>query len=99
MRLAKLAVLVLLMSLGGICRLRPRGATLGRLGVVGPDATLRSSLEALRESINNGDGDSTDLKPWEDQGLRFSWYSGGISNAAFSLAGSPLPSRVSWWVI
>ena len=63
MRLVKLAVLVLLTSRGGICRLRPRGATLGRFGVTGPDATLRSSLEARRESVNNGEGDSMDLNP------------------------------------
>lgn len=63
MRLVKLAVLVLLMSLGGICKLRQREGMFGRLGVTGSDATLRSSLEVRRESINNGDGDSTDLKP------------------------------------
>lgn len=63
MRLVKLAVLVLLISLGGICRLRPRGMTFGRLGVTGSDATLRSSLDVRRESMNTGDGDRTDLKP------------------------------------
>ena len=63
MRLVRLAVLVLLISLGGICRLRPRGITFGRLGVTGSDATLRSSLDVRRESINNGDGDRMDLKP------------------------------------
>lgn len=37
-RLVKLAVLVLLMSLGGICRLKPRWGTFGLLGVIGPGA-------------------------------------------------------------
>ena len=62
-RLVRLAVLVLLISLGGICKLRPRGGTFGLFGVRGPDATLISSLEARRESTNNGDGDNMDLKP------------------------------------
>ncbi len=31
----RFAVLVLLISLGGICKLRPRDAKVGRLGVVG----------------------------------------------------------------
>jgi len=62
MRLDRLAVLVLVRSLGGICKLRPRGATAGLLGVTGPEVTLRSSLEERRLSTNDGLGDSIDLK-------------------------------------
>ena len=61
MRFVRLAVLVLLVSLGGICRLKPRDATLGLLGVTGPEATSRSSLEERRLSVNEGDGDNIDL--------------------------------------
>ena len=60
--LVRLAVLVLLISLGGICRLRPRAGTLGRLGVTGAGVTSKSSLEERRLSVNDGDGDSMDLK-------------------------------------
>jgi len=62
MRLDRLAVLVLVRSLGGICKLRPRGGTAGLLGVTGPEATLRSSLEERRLSANDGLGDRIDLK-------------------------------------
>ncbi len=62
MRLERLAVLVLERSLGGICRLRPRGATAGLSGVTGPDVMLRSSFEERLLSINDGDGDSMDLR-------------------------------------
>ena len=37
MRFVRFAMLVLLMSLGGICRLRPRDGRLGLLGVTGLD--------------------------------------------------------------
>ena len=62
MRLVRFAVLVLLISLGGICKLRPRGATLVLFGVTGPEGTSRSSLEERRLSVNDGDGDNIDLK-------------------------------------
>lgn len=62
MRLDRLAVLVLLRSLGGICKLRPRGAVAGLLGVTGPEVILRSSLEERRLSMKEGEGESIDLK-------------------------------------
>ena len=62
MRLDKFAVLVLLMSRGGICKLKPRGITAGRFGVTGPEATLRSSFEERRPSEDEEDGDRIDLK-------------------------------------
>ncbi len=62
MRFDRLAVLVLEMSLGGICRLSPRGPAVGLWGVTGPDAMLRSSFEERLLSVNDGDGDKRDLK-------------------------------------
>lgn len=94
MRLERLAVLVLVTSLGGICRLRPRGATAGLFGVTGPDATPESSLEERLLSTKDGDGDSMDLKSWDDQGLLFG--SRGPSAMLESLVSSQLSFSLSW---
>jgi hypothetical protein len=52
------AVLELLMSRGGICKLRPRGGRCGLLGVTGRGARSLSSLETLAGSRNDGAGES-----------------------------------------
>ena len=64
----RLAVLVLLRSRGGICRLNPRGGWFGRFGVTGMGERWLSSFEALLFSIKVGDGDSIDLIPRADHG-------------------------------
>ena len=69
-RFDRLAVLVLLKSCGGICKLNLRGTTPGLLGVTGPAVILRSSLEDRLLSVKVGDGDNMDLKSEEDQGRR-----------------------------
>lgn len=61
-RLVKLAMLVLLMSLGGICKLKPRGRVFGLLGVTGLIGTLMSSFDLLKGSTNKGEGESVVLK-------------------------------------
>ena len=99
MRFVRFAVLVLLMSLGGICKLRPRGATLGLLGVTGPEGTSRSSLEERRPSVNDGDGDNIDLKSWDDHGLLFLGSSEGCSSSKFATVSSQLPFSWAGWVI
>jgi len=100
MRLDRLAVLVLEISLGGICRLSPRGATAGLLGVTGPDAMLRSSFEERLLSVNDGDGDNRDLKSWVDQGRRLVVMLGGEAPSSLASSGtSPLPFSFSWVVI
>ena len=68
-RLVILAVLVLLISLGGICKLRPRGGKFGLLGVTGLEATLMSSCEVFGGSTNSGEGGRADKDSCEDQGL------------------------------
>lgn len=68
-RLVMLAVLVLLISLGGICKLSPRGGKIGLLGVTGLKATLMSSFEIFAGSTSSGDGDRADKDSCEDQGL------------------------------
>ena len=60
-RLVKLAVLVLLISLGGICKLKFRGRANGLLGVIGLGATLMSSFDLLNGSINKGEGERVAL--------------------------------------
>lgn len=68
-RLVKLAVLVLLISLGGICKLKLIGRANGLLGVIGLGATLMSSFDLLNGSTNKGEGARVDLISWEDFGL------------------------------
>lgn len=68
-RLVKLAVLVLLISLGGICKVKLRGRANGRLGVIGLGATLMSSFDLFDGSTNKGEGARVDLISWEDFGL------------------------------
>lgn len=97
MRLDKLAVLVLEISLRGICRLKPRGATAGLLGVTGPDAMLKSSFEERLLSTNDGDGDSMDLKSWVDQGRRFIEAFGRVVPSTSASSGSSsLPFSFPW---
>ena len=68
-RVVELAVLVLLMSFAGICRLKPRGK-LGLLGVTGLSATSMSSLDVLLvPSEKDGDGDKVGPSSCEDQDL------------------------------
>ena len=88
-RLDRFAVLVLLTSLGGICRLRPRRVQLGLFGVTGVGRISQSSFETFLFSINAGDGDRNDLIPCEDQGRRFKEDTGQLSSL-FS-GGSWLP--------
>ena len=59
----RFAVLVLLTSLGGICKLRPREPKLGRLGVTGLVSMSWSSLDARLASMKVGDGDRIVLIP------------------------------------
>ena len=67
-RLTKFAVLVLLMSRGGICRLRPRGGWFGLLGVTGVlEGIWMSSLDVLA-SRKGGDGERTAWIPSVDHG-------------------------------
>jgi hypothetical protein len=68
-RLVKLAMLVLLIFLGGICRLSPREGASDFLDVTGLGATLISSFDLLNGSTKRGEGKSVDLISWEDFGL------------------------------
>lgn len=96
MRFDKLAVLVLDTSLGGICRLSPRGATAGLFGVTGPDAMLKSSFDERLLSINEGDGDKMDLKSCVDHGRRLVETSCEGTTSMSALSGSSLlPFSVS----
>ena len=94
----RFAVLVLLTSLGGICRLRPRAMKLGRFGVTGLVSNPWSSLEDRLPSRNVGEGDRTLLIPCADHGRL---VSGGLdgSSGTSSLRLSPLPSPRPSWVI
>lgn len=58
MRFVKFAVLVLLTSRGGICRLKPREAKDVLRGVMSVDVAKESSLDNDGLSISAGDGES-----------------------------------------
>ena len=93
--IVRLAVLVLLTSLGGICKLRPREASKGRLGVVGLGSISWSSLEDRRASMNVGDGDRIDLRPCADHGL-LACGCLKVSSGTSSMGRSPLPPWTCW---
>ena len=94
----KFAVLVLLTSLGGICKLRPREAKVGRLGVIGLGSISWSSLEDRLASMKVGDGDRIFLIPCADHG-RLASGCLKVSSGTSSLGKSPLPGWVPSWVI
>ena len=99
MRFDRFAVLVLEISRGGICKLRPRDTAAGLLGVTGPDGTLRSSLADGLLSSSSGEGERMDLKSYVDQGLRLvvAVSGRGFSSAVFETMGpSPLPFSFPW---
>ena len=94
----KFAVLVLLTSLGGICKLRPLAMKLGRLGVTGLVSKPWSSLEDCLPSRKVGEGERTLLMPCADHGRLASgclMESSGTSSLSLSPWRSPRPS----WVI
>ena len=57
-RFVKFAVLVLLISRGGIWRLRPREAKVVLLGVIGVGVAYESSFDIDELSMNAGEGES-----------------------------------------
>ena len=68
----KFAVLELLTSLDGICKLSPRAGKLGRLGVTGDWSRQVSSFETLGGSRNAGEGESArGLRSIDDHGRGF----------------------------
>lgn len=68
-RLTSFAVLVLLISRGGICRLKPRAGKSGLLGVTGLGPTQVSSFEVFLGSLKDGEGDSTGVISFVDHAL------------------------------
>lgn len=68
-RFANFAVLVLLMSRGGICRLKPRAGKSGLLGVTGLGAKQVSSFEVFLGLWKDGDGESTGAISFGDHAL------------------------------
>lgn len=68
-RFSSFAVLVLLMSRGGICRLKPRVGRSGLLGVTGLGAKQVSSFEVFLGSRKDGEGESTGTISLADHAL------------------------------
>ena len=81
MRLVRFAVEVLLMSRGGICKLRPLDEKVDLRGVTGLGAVYESSFEVFEFSTSAGEGESRDLASWDVHGR------GGIASTegAFKL--------------
>lgn len=94
----RFAVLVLLTSLGGICKFRPRDAKVVRLGVVGAGSISWSSLEERLASTKVGDGERMDLIPCADHGLLASGCL-KVSSGTSSLGKPPMPGWMPSWVI
>ena len=68
MRLVKFAVEVLLMSRGGICKLRPLEEKVDLRGVTGLALVYESSFDVVEFSTSAGEGDSRDLGSWDVHG-------------------------------
>ena len=91
----RFAVLELVVSRGGICRLRPRGGRLGRFGVIGKGATCVSSLDVFAGSRNAGDGESVGFSSREDHDLVFGGISANIVSLSPALFGCSFSDRES----
>lgn len=90
MRLVRFAVEVLLMSRGGICKLRPLEEKVDLRGVTGLGTVYESSFDVVDFSTRAGEGDSGDLVSWDVHGR------GGIASTegAFRLLAMTSVSEV-----
>lgn len=94
-RFTNFAVLVLLMSRGGICRLKPRAGKSGLLGVTGLGAKQVSSFEVFLGSWKDGDGESTGAISFADHARGLDedgeWTAGKFKTACSLLAAFTMP--------